>query len=375
MKSLAVIGGGIAGTTAAYLLKDSFKVSLFEKKNYFGGNNCSSNLANHPVRLPMGVIVFPGKQLFKETIGLIKEFYLETETKYSAHTVFYNNRLVHSSSMSSFKTFFQKKNLQESWYLFNGFLTEEHAEEKTVEDLIREEKLSSETVWYFLIPLASLYMSMSYEKTSQLPLSIIIYWWKKYCCPFYVNFQYSYIKGGNHKLIEALVENNKQSQFHSQHEVQQVQRSEQEGITLTVNGENLMFDKVVFAANPDSTLKFLSSPLSREKEILGGVDIGHVKSIVHQNSSYMAGDDITVRLQEQDNYTMKMIATWGANSYFNMGLEQEYYTSIMSPDLSPFEPKDILHETLFTVPLPTKKTFAALKNVDELNNNPLNSYF
>ena len=324
MKSLAVIGGGIAGTTAAYLLKDSFKVSLFEKKNYFGGNNCSSNLANHPVRLPMGVIVFPGKQLFKETIGLIKEFYLETETKYSAHTVFYNNRLVHSSSMSSFKTFFQKKKSSRVMrYLFNGFLTEEHADEKTVEDLIREEKLSSETVWYFLIPLAESICPCPMKRQVNFLCQLLSIGGRNIAVHS-MNFQYSYIKGGNHKLIEALVENNKQSQFHSQHEVQQVQRSEQEGVTLTVNGENLMFDKVVFAANPDSTLKFLSSPLSREKEILGGVDIGHVKSIVHQNSSYMAGDDITVRLQEQDNYTMKMIATWGANSYFNMGLEQEY---------------------------------------------------
>ena len=307
-------------------------------------------------------------------MNLIAEFNLETKVKFSSHTIYRNNQLIHSPTTSSLKSLLSRKNLKENWYLFNGFLHEESTEEKTVHDLIKEKKLSPETVWYFLVPLASLYMSMSYLKTSQLPLSIIIYWWKKYCCPFYVNYMYSYIKGGNQKLIESLISHNKKTQFFTKQKVEQVKRSEK-SVSIHVNGSTLEFDKVIMATDPRSTLTRLSSPLSHEQEILGNIDIGHVKSIVHQNSSYLHGKDITVKIQESPKIETKMMATWGANAYFDLRLNEEYYTTIMSPDLNPFSEKEILQENLFTVPLPTKKTFAAIKNIDSLNENNLNSYF
>ncbi|HMK65034.1 MAG TPA: FAD-dependent oxidoreductase, partial [Thermodesulfobacteriota bacterium] len=36
--SIAVIGGGMAGLTAAYLLQEKYQVSLFEKSDRIGGN-------------------------------------------------------------------------------------------------------------------------------------------------------------------------------------------------------------------------------------------------------------------------------------------------------------------------------------------------
>ena len=35
---IAIIGGGIAGLTAAYLLNDKYEIALFEKENRLGGN-------------------------------------------------------------------------------------------------------------------------------------------------------------------------------------------------------------------------------------------------------------------------------------------------------------------------------------------------
>lgn len=38
MKKIAIIGAGAAGLTAAYLLKDRAKITIFEKESYFGGH-------------------------------------------------------------------------------------------------------------------------------------------------------------------------------------------------------------------------------------------------------------------------------------------------------------------------------------------------
>ena len=40
-QKIAVIGGGIAGLTSAYLLKEKYDITVFEKENRLGGNACT----------------------------------------------------------------------------------------------------------------------------------------------------------------------------------------------------------------------------------------------------------------------------------------------------------------------------------------------
>lgn len=37
MKKLAIIGGGISGVSAAYLMQHNYHVTLFDKNSYLGG--------------------------------------------------------------------------------------------------------------------------------------------------------------------------------------------------------------------------------------------------------------------------------------------------------------------------------------------------
>ncbi|HPM42283.1 MAG TPA: NAD(P)-binding protein, partial [Candidatus Omnitrophota bacterium] len=39
MEKIAVIGSGISGIMASYLLQDKYKVSLFEQNDYVGGHS------------------------------------------------------------------------------------------------------------------------------------------------------------------------------------------------------------------------------------------------------------------------------------------------------------------------------------------------
>ena len=41
---IAVIGSGISGLSAAYLLSKKYKVDLFEKENHFGGHSYTINI-------------------------------------------------------------------------------------------------------------------------------------------------------------------------------------------------------------------------------------------------------------------------------------------------------------------------------------------
>jgi predicted NAD/FAD-binding protein len=73
---IAVIGSGISGLSAAYLLSKKYKVDLFEKENHFGGHsytvNIKENNKNETVSVDLGFIVF-NKATYPNLINFFKD--------------------------------------------------------------------------------------------------------------------------------------------------------------------------------------------------------------------------------------------------------------------------------------------------------------
>ena len=62
-KKIAIIGSGISGISAAYLLSTDYNVSIFEKNNYFGGHTrtITVNDSGNHIDIDTGFIVFNEK--------------------------------------------------------------------------------------------------------------------------------------------------------------------------------------------------------------------------------------------------------------------------------------------------------------------------
>ena len=61
-KKIAVIGSGIAGISASYLLSSKYNVHLFEKNNYLGGHTRTVQVsADNNLSIDTGFIVFNDK--------------------------------------------------------------------------------------------------------------------------------------------------------------------------------------------------------------------------------------------------------------------------------------------------------------------------
>ena len=61
-KKIAVIGSGISGISAAYILSSKYKIHLFEKNDYFGGHTRTVNILNdNNLPIDTGFIVYNNK--------------------------------------------------------------------------------------------------------------------------------------------------------------------------------------------------------------------------------------------------------------------------------------------------------------------------
>ena len=98
MQKLAIIGGGISGVSLAYLVQQQFDVTLFESQDYLGGNNCSAEVEDGH-KVPMGVIIYPSRGLFENTLSFAEKFGLQCRPAQLPH-IFCSNREVRYRSYS-----------------------------------------------------------------------------------------------------------------------------------------------------------------------------------------------------------------------------------------------------------------------------------
>ncbi|OVE81143.1 hypothetical protein BVY03_04450 [bacterium K02(2017)] len=378
MKNIAIIGGGIAGISAAYYFQERYKVTLFEKQNYIGGNNRSIDIGNG-IKVPLVVILFPRKKLFSQTISLANKFGLKVQPKVIGHSFWENHQmkmpsLLNSQNYSKFLLSTQIfKNLRDLHFMLRRFPKLRFTHQKSIQDLTELYNLPPELIKTILIPLACLYLTMSYKDVSNLPLNIFADWYYKYMLYTpWASRQFSFIKGGNHQLVDKLINN---TVFTSKLEtpIQKVHRNSK-NITICANDQEYDFDKVIFSTPPITTLSLLSSPSSAEKNILSAFETQEVKCTLHTAKEYSYKNKITLNTIDNDIDKKQVITTY-SEECFDYDITPKHFVTIERPDSNLIPTNKIIYHQNFTVPKTTVKSLNACESLPKLNDNNLNSYF
>ena len=90
MSKIAIIGSGVAGLTAAYLLNKKHDVYLYEQNRYFGGHTNTISVQENPkssVNIDTGFIVFNSKNypLFLALLNSLKVPYFLSDMSIVSH--------------------------------------------------------------------------------------------------------------------------------------------------------------------------------------------------------------------------------------------------------------------------------------------------
>jgi len=361
VEKLAIIGGGISGVCMAHLVQERYDITLFESQNYLGGNNCSVEVEGGS-RVPTGVIIYPAKPLFENTLSFADQFGLQQKPAQLAHIVCSNGEIKYRSYSGSGHFL---RDMRDVAYLNYGIKEETNSHDMKLRGLVAKHKMSKECVDHLLAPFAALYLSVPYSSIFDLPLSTIAAWWSKYCHPFHLMSTFCYIEGGNHQLIDGFVENT-QMKTRLNAEVTKVSRKTKQ-VILHLNQEEEGFDKVVIAARPDEALRMLENPTATEKQILSSVDTNTLTSTLHRQPYGCQNGDVTMNLYGDDHESTHMVTTWGNKKCFGYDLREEVYTSLHQADKEPIDRRDILAQRTFKVPVQTAKTTGVDNQLDTLN--------
>lgn len=301
MKHIAVIGSGISGLTAAYLLNDSHKVTVFEKNDYIGGHTATVDIQHQgeSYAIDTGFIVF-NDRTYPRFNNLLNKLGVErqaTEMSFSVHnrdTGFeYNGHGINS-------LFAQRSNVfrPKFWKLifeiikFNTRCKEMYESEtissvQTLGEFLNEHQFSDFFSQHYILPMGAAIWSTSLAKMQSFRLSFFIKFFYHHGLLNIVDRpQWYVVPGGSKTYVDKLVES-LDNDVNLQANITGITRQDDAVQVYFADGKIQTFDEVILACHSDQALALLMDPTDDEVEVLSGIPYQSNEVVLHTDEALL----------------------------------------------------------------------------------------
>ena len=300
---IAVVGSGISGLTAAYLLSKKHEVHVFESGDYIGGHTHTVpvEVNSGKYMIDTGFIVF-NDWTYPSFIKLMNQLGVASQESSMSFSVKAESSGLEYNGTDLNGLFAQRKNLiNPSFYRmifdilrFNKEATalvgNPLADELTLGDFLIQNKYSAEFKNHYIVPMGAAIWSASTKQMEDFPLGYFIRFFKNHGM-ISVNERpvWRVIQGGSYSYVKPLVKSFEE-RICLNCPVHRVKRLEK-GVRLNVldkgQEKELHFDEVVFASHSNQTLKMIDSPLEIEKNILSSFAYQPNDTVLHTDTSVL----------------------------------------------------------------------------------------
>jgi predicted NAD/FAD-binding protein len=296
---IAVIGAGISGMVAAYLLCQDHDVVVFEANDYVGGHtntiDVEFNGANHKV--DTGFIVF-NKENYPNFVKLMERLGVPYQPSNMSFSVQCEQTGLEYCPSTLNSLFAQRSNLfRPSFYrmLLEVFRFRREAQEilrandheTTLGAYLEERGYSQIFINHFIIPMGAAIWSTDPKKFMEFPAHSFVQFFNNHG---FLNVkdqpQWQVIKGGSQSYVKPLTRPYR-DKVRLNCPVESIQRHTDYVEVRPRHGEVERFDQVVIAAHSDQALALLADPSDAEKEILGSIAYQENLTILHTDSSLL----------------------------------------------------------------------------------------
>ena len=297
---IAIIGSGISGLTAAYLLNRNHDVTIFEANDYIGGHTHTHkiNIDGKNYSVDTGFIVY-NERTYPKFIKILDQLNVKRQLSTMGFSVKSASQDYEYAGESLDSLFAKRSNIFR--FSFLKMLYEMYYFGKKADSIyqglnmstplgehLSDEKYSSEFINYFIIPMGAAIWSTPANKVLDMPAHFFIKFFYNHGMLEVINRpNWWVIKNGSSEYIKKIIKGFEKKICLST-QVKKVSRNAA-GIEISVTGKDqaLEFDSVVFAIHSDQVLKILNEPTNAEKDILSSIPYQKNKVLLHTDSSVL----------------------------------------------------------------------------------------
>ena len=297
---VAIIGSGISGLTAAYLLHKDHDITVFEANDYIGGHTHTHEIKQNDKlwSVDSGFIVY-NEKTYPNFISLLQKLKVEVQKTSMGFSVKSPSTNLEYSGGSLNTIFAQRKNLLKPSFLimlkdvlrFNRIAVKELLtvdQSTTISDFLKRHNFSSHFIENYIIPMGAAIWSTAAEKTTEMPAAFYIRFFKNHgLLQVFNRPQWYVIKGGSKSYVQKIIEGFKENILLSSPVSEVVRDSDGIKVYHDKDKEPQQFDKVIFATHSDQALSLLKDPSEKELSILGSLPYQKNIAILHTDVSLM----------------------------------------------------------------------------------------
>jgi predicted NAD/FAD-binding protein len=293
---IAVVGAGVAGLSAAYVLSRRHDVVLFEKDRRLGGH-AHTHRVSHGGRewaVDSGFLVY-NERTYPLFVSLLGELGISGQPSDMSFSVRCRRCRLEYASHSLDGLFAQRRRVADPRHLamllevprFNrkarALLEGPEGDDRTLAEFLCGHGFSRAFARHFLLPLVGAVWSSSHRDVSGFSARALFrflfnHGWLTLDPP-----QWRTIGGGSARYVEALARR-LGDRVHAGRAVARLRR-EPLGVELTTeDGEKRLFDRVVLATHADQALQLLADPSEDERRALAAFRYSRNRTLLHTDT-------------------------------------------------------------------------------------------
>ncbi|MEU4094184.1 FAD-dependent oxidoreductase [Streptomyces sp. NPDC026673] len=301
-RRVAVVGSGVAGLTAAYLLQRHCDVALFEADDRLGGHAHTHDMPSRDGRVTgvdSGFIVH-NERTYPTLLRIFAELGVPTqESEMSMSVRCEGCGLEYAGARGPAGIFAQPRNALRPAYLrmlaevprfhrlARRLLAEGGSDDTTtLGEFLRAAGFSAYFTAHFTTPLVACVWSCSPRSAAHYP-AVYLFRFLDHHGMLAVSGSPTWrtVTGGSRVYVERIVK--RLTAIRTATPVRALRRHADGAEIVTADGETEAYDAVVVATHPDQALALLADPTAAERRVLGAIPYSRNPTLLHTDTSVL----------------------------------------------------------------------------------------
>lgn len=382
MKSIAIVGAGIAGLGCAYLLNRHYNITLFDGNAHAGGHSNTVCVDEEGQSIPIdtGFMVY-NHQTYPGLTKLFQDLGVDTFATDMSFSMHHKPRRIEWCGSSLNQVFGQRKNIfnPSFWRFvleldrFNKQAEEDYSAQWIADidifEYCRKRGFGQDLLDLYLLPMGSAIWSTPPDTMRKFPAATLLRFFHNHRFNSGLNghLQWFTIKGGSREYVKRMI-GPLADRVRLATPVQAV-RTVSNGVELQVQGQPLFYDLAIVATHADEALKLLEHPGELEQQLLGKFSYSRSSTWLHTDSIVMPESrrcwaSWNYKLEEINEQLVPTTHYW-MNNLQQVSRKRDYFVSLNADHL--VDRATVLKELSYTHPTFTNETRNAQSDLHLLN--------
>jgi predicted NAD/FAD-binding protein len=378
---LAVIGGGIAGLGAAWLLRNRYDVTVFERERHIGGHSNTVEVDENGRRVPIdtGFMVF-NKVTYPYLVRLFDELRVPIKPTEMSFSVRNDELDIEYNGMGLNRVFAQRANLVRPRFLkllaqimrffrvANASLDDESLDKMSLDEFVRRHRLGDDFLRLYLVPMSASIWSITPGGALDFPAATLVRFFHNHgFLGITTHHPWFTVDGGSREYVKRMLADLPRT--HASSPVASVEASADQATVRTKDGAAHTFDRVILAAHADESLALLQSPTPLQAKLLSAFRYQANETLLHTDTTVMPQRKLAWAAW---NYRMEPSGEGERPSthYYMNRLQgvsdrENYFVSLNYADR--IDPEKVLWRTNYTHPIFDRGALMAQHHLPSIN--------